>query len=138
MKKTVVSLAAAALALAPATGALASTDRATVLHLVGTTTSQVQQPHGFSFTEVLRDASGKKVGNDLGECVFMTDTSADCEVGVALDGGVIALTFPITKPHQSVFRGPVVAGTGVFAGATGRFRAVANGNKTAITIWYRT
>lgn len=135
MKKAlVVPVAAAALALAPASGALAGTSSTTVLHLVATSTSDVNQPHGFSFTDVLRNPAGKKVGNDLGSCVFTSRNSADCQVGVALDGGVLAFTFSITG-HQSVLHGPLVAATGVYSGASGRFRAVQRPKHTYITVW---
>src|SRR5664279_3043789 len=63
MRKTAlvpVVAAIAALPAVPASSAIAS-GGGTTLHLVATQTSGVNQPHGFSFTEVLRNTNGKKV-----------------------------------------------------------------------------
>jgi hypothetical protein len=130
----VVVVATGLMAL-PASSALADS-HSTTLHLVGTNTSNVNQPHGFSFTEVLRNQNGKKVGNDLGSCVLnRAKMAAACQVGLALDGGVLVGTF-VARNNQTVFHGKIVTGSGAYEGATGWFTAVSHGNRTAITLTY--
>jgi hypothetical protein len=138
MRKTaLVPVVAAAIAAVPASSAIASSG-STTLHLVATTTSNVNQPHGVSFTDVLRNTNGKKVGNDLGECVFTSNHAAACEVGVALDGGVLVGTFTITQGNQHVFHGKIVRGSGAYSGAKGHFTAISRGKTTRITLTYHT
>jgi hypothetical protein len=140
MRKTVLVPAVAAIAAltaVPASSAIAS-GGGTTLHLVATQTSSVNQPHGFSFTEVLRNTNGKKVGNDLGSCVFTSRTTATCEVGIGLDGGVLVGTFAISAPHQQVFHGRIVQGSGAYSGATGHLTAISRGKTTRITLTYHT
>jgi len=141
MRKTAlvpVVAAIAALPAVPASSAIAS-GGGTTLHLVATQTSGVNQPHGFSFTEVLRNTNGKKVGNDLGSCVNTSRTTATCEVGLGLDGGVLVGTFAISDlQHQQVFHGRIVQGSGAYSGATGHFTAINKGKTTRISLTYHT
>jgi len=134
-KVAIVPVVVAALAVVPASSAIAS-GGSTTLHLVATQTSNVNQPHGFSFTEVLRNTNGKKVGNDLGSCVFSSHTTAACQVGIALDGGVLVGVFAITAQNQHVFPGRIVQGSGAYSGATGHFTAINSGRTTRISLTY--
>lgn len=101
----------------------------TTLYLVGTETSHVNQPHGVSFTEVVRDTYGKQVGNDLVSCVYTSGIRAHCEVGLPLDGGVLVGTFAITAQNQRVFHGRIVQGSGAYAAATGHSRRSTGGER---------
>ena len=127
-----VIVTAGVIGIAP-TAALAGPT--TTLHLVSTQTSQVQTPHGFSFTEVIRDTSGKKVGNDLVSCIAVKK-SANCSAFLALDTGTLYATF-VLGDSQTV-HGKVVGGTGAYKGATGTLTAVSGKKTTKITITYQT
>jgi hypothetical protein len=116
---------AAALTVPLAVGTLASPALASsgsrVIQVDVVTTSFTPTSNGFIVTDNDYRESGKKFGSDVLSCHFISKSTVSCDVALATSGGILLARFTQTATSKR-FSGPILGGTGSWAGATGQVR----------------
>jgi hypothetical protein len=107
------------------------------LHVVGD--SDIRTPRGYIAIDKDYGPSGKQVGSDVTTCraASRAATTARCDVGLGLAGGLLTITFTETEASP-VFHGTVTGGTGAYRNATGTVTGheERNGATVRITLRY--
>jgi hypothetical protein len=129
--------AAAALSLAPAGLAAASTHSAsTTIKFIATSTGQSTSKTGF--TETGKDTSGGKLlGYYTLSCQATSASAFSCGGAGSFAKGMIYFKFPLSTKSKT-FAGTVTGGTGAYSGATGTISGkTVTSKKEAVTIVIR-
>jgi hypothetical protein len=106
-----------------AASAQAANDRE-VMRLRVVPVSSIDRDHGFVASNDDYARNGKKVGSDVTTCRLRKHhKGAVCDVGLALAGGMITITFhPTAKSNRAT--GRVTGGTGEYSGVCGSVHIV--------------
>ena len=127
-RHTVLLIAFTAVLVESATPALATTadqphpthERTQVLHLRVTPVSFIDTFPGYVAIDDDFDLNGAKVGSDVTTCrpVPGDNSTARCDVGLGLAGGLITITFTESDTSTTAY-GRVTSGTGAYTGVRG-------------------
>jgi hypothetical protein len=145
MNKTIVSLAAAAVAAGSVTGIVAldgSADAATTTHtlrikVTGLDGGGQETQSGFVGASKVTTLKNDFLGYEVDSGSFGTSGITD-RIAIALDGGIL---YARTRPTQTGENGRITGGAGRFAGAKGTIRSTSfdeEAQKATYTIrWHR-
>lgn len=141
MKRTAIVIASAAVIASGAGVALAAGGQGAAqatkhgptilrLHVVGA--SDFDLASGYIAVNQDYNRAGKHVGSDVTTCrpADASGSKARCDVGLALKGGLLTLTF-VRSGDSPVFVGKIIDGTGRFRNARGTLKGTGNSDGTA-------